>query len=638
MATDVRTQEGPIHEMTELTLLPAPRSITADEGESLTLQPDGLLLIDAPDASKILFTAQRLQGALASHAGVAYEIAAATSESPDGAIALRIDPEHAHSQGYVLTVREHGAEIRAKTPQGLFYGVSTLVQILEQAGSELPRFTVTDWPDHHARGVMLDVSRDKVPTMETVYALVDKLASWKLNEVQLYTEHTFAYHQHKDVWEEASPFTGEEILELDAYCRERFVELVPNQNSFGHMHRWLKHKQYADLAEVEGDFETPWGTMPGPFSLTPQEPGSIQLVASLYDELLPHFTSKQLNVGADETFDLGQGRSREAVAERGVGRVYLDFLTEIYREVTRRGYTMQFWGDIIEQHPELIAELPKDAIALGWGYEAGHDFATLCSRYAAAGVEFYTCPGTSAWCTIAGRTTNALDNLLNAAENGVAHGAKGYLITDWGDRGHWQQLPVSYLGLGAGAAYSWALEANRDLDIAQTISLHAFSDPSGSLGRVAYDLGEVYKALGLMIPNASPLFWVLGFTFEELATTDEKSLAGRLAGGLRTITQEAVQDTLAAIDAAITPLGESTSTAADAEVVRAEFEFTARFLRHAAQRLELFLDDSEDRTELASDLEGLLEEYRSRWLARNRPGGLADSVGRLEALRVDYAG
>ena len=97
---------------------------------------------------------------------------------------------------------------------------------------------------------MLDISRDKVPTMETLYALVDLLAGWKINQLQLYTEHTFAYRQHPEVWAEASPLTGQEILGLDAYCRKRFVELVPNQNSFGHMHRWLKHARYAPLAEV----------------------------------------------------------------------------------------------------------------------------------------------------------------------------------------------------------------------------------------------------------------------------------------------------------------------------------------------------------------------------------------------------
>ena len=87
--------------------------------------------------------------------------------------------------------------------------------------------------------------------------------------------------------------------------------------------------------------------MKGPFSLAPENPGSLELIQSLYDELLPHFTSRMFNVGCDETVDLGQGVSEAACAARGKGRVYLDFLLKIYADVTRRGYTMQFWGDII---------------------------------------------------------------------------------------------------------------------------------------------------------------------------------------------------------------------------------------------------------------------------------------------------
>ena len=75
------------------------------------------------------------------------------------------------------------------------------------------------------RGAMLDISRDKVPTMATLRGLIELLASWKINQIQLYTEHTFAYRAHPEVWATASPMTADEIVELDAFCRERFVEL-----------------------------------------------------------------------------------------------------------------------------------------------------------------------------------------------------------------------------------------------------------------------------------------------------------------------------------------------------------------------------------------------------------------------------
>jgi hypothetical protein len=509
------------------------------------------------------------------------------------------------------------------------------VQVIEslrgavgQTSRSLPCLHVTDWPDYPARGVMLDVSRDKVPTMETLYGLIDMLAGWKVNQVQLYMEHTFAYRAHPEVWADASPFTGQEILDLDAFCRERYIDLVPNQNSFGHLAPWLRLPRYMPLAELTGTFDTPWGhRMEGPFSLCPGDPGSIQLIASMYDELLPHFTSRLFNVGCDETIDVGQGRSRQACAEQGPGRVYLDYLLKVYREVVRHGRTMQFWGDIIMQHPELIPELPKDAVALEWGYEADHPFNEHGKHFAAAGIPFYVCPGTASWCSIAGRTDNALGNLLNAAENGLAHGATGYLNTDWGDRGHWQVLPVSYIGFAAGAAYSWALEANRPLDMAAAVSRYAFRDPTGVMGRVAYDMGNVYRADDSVPRNGSALFWIL-----------QSPLGDARFSGL---TAEALEHWRDATDKAIAPLAQAQMGVADAALIVREYNNTARLLRHATHRGLLGLQRGADdrlRGELDTDMGEIIAEYKAVWLARNRPGGLDESVGRLEQARAAYEG
>jgi hypothetical protein len=315
-----------------------------------------------------------------------------------------------------------------------------------------------------------------------------------------------------------------------------------------------------------------------------------------------------------------------------VGRVYLDFLLKIYEDVKARGRTMQFWGDIIVEHPDLIPELPHDAIALEWGYEANHPFAEHCPLFEASGIPFYVCPGTSSWNTVAGRTDNAIGNLLNAAENGLKHGAIGYLNTDWGDRGHWQVLPVSYLGLAAGAAYSWALEANRDLDVPRAVSLHAFRDATGAMGHVAYDLGNVYRTLP-EIHNSSALFWILQTPLAELPRQPRLDLAK--------LTPAAFQGAIEAIDRAIEPLDEARMTGPDAELIAREYANTARLLRHACRRAQLAFDGSQagaapDRGALDQDMQAIVAEHQQLWLARNRPGGLPDSVARLEAARADY--
>lgn len=617
--------------MTNLSLLPPPRTLDALPGQCLIAPGRRIVLQGAPPQA-LLFAARRLQSALRERAGVAWELAASPSGPPEeiGAV-LRVVPGWAgHPQGYHLTLGPQGIAAEAGTSAGILYAVCTLAQIIEQAGARLPALQIDDAPAFGARGVMLDISRDKVPTMDTLLAIVDMLAGWKINQLQLYTEHTFAYRAHPQVWADASPLTGEEIIALDAYCRERQIELVPNQNSFGHMHRWLRHPRYAALAEVADGFTTPWGQRSGPFSLAPVEPGSLDLLRGLYDELLPHFSSRMFNVGCDETFDLGQGRSKDACERRGLGRVYLDFLRQIHAEVAARGRTMQFWGDIIVQHPQLIPELPADAIALEWGYEAGHPFDTQCPLYASAGLPFYVCPGTSSWCSLAGRSDNALGNLRSAAEHGQRHGAQGYLITDWGDLGHWQALPVSFLGLAMGAAYAWSPSGAARLDATRAASLHAFRDPTGASGLAAYTLGNLYQGLGPEIPNGSLLFWVLQRPLGALRSGASAALQELMPTDLERASER--------IEVAAHLFGQARMARPDAGLIAAEYELTARLMRHACRRAALALGADVQPEALDRDMQAIIAEYRRLWLARNRPGGLADSAARLELARADYRG
>ncbi len=157
-----------------------------------------------------------------------------------------------------------GLEITASDRRGLLWGLQTLNQIsqlmtdfpeLFDFNLGLPELTILDWPDFAHRGVMLDISRNKVPTQETLKNLTSLLSSLKINQLQLYTEHTFAYRGYEFVWKDSSPLTPQEVRELVQWTSEHQIELVPNQNSFGHFHRWLKHPQHRDLAEFPEGIE-----------------------------------------------------------------------------------------------------------------------------------------------------------------------------------------------------------------------------------------------------------------------------------------------------------------------------------------------------------------------------------------------
>lgn len=607
-------------------LVPHPRRLTLTGG-SHTL-PYHAWIFAHPDVNHEAGVFHRALHA----AGLLWDFTALPDATGVGA-RVAVDASITHPQGYRLTISADGIDVRGGGPAGVYYGCLTLRQLVRQYGSEIPCLEIHDHPDFEARGVMLDISRDKVPTMATLLQLVDKLAHWKINQLQLYTEHTFAYRDHVEVWAQASPLTADEIRMLDAHCRLHHIELVPNQNSLGHMERWLKFRRYQHLAECPDGFPRGRGWSM-PTTVNPLDPASIALMASLYDELLPNFTSETLNVGGDEPWELGRGRSKDAVEARG-GRVYLEYLQKLHRVVTERGRQMQFWGDIIMHYPELIPELPPDIIAMEWGYEGNHPFDEHGALFANAGIPFYVCPGTSSWNSLVGRTDNAIENLRNAAVNGLKHGAIGYLITDWGDAGHWQMLPVSYLGFMVGAGFSWCYESNQSMDVPALLDRWVFEDSAQVMGRFVYDLGNVYQLVGPKYINGQYLNYALQMPRHEMEyRLDQFTRWGGSAPDLRPAT---LRDAIRRIDELRADLLSNRMGRVDAELIATEFRHGAAMLRHGARWLLLAQGEGDAHpSALLEEWETLAAQQQSLWLARNRPGGLEDSMRRWNILRSEY--
>jgi hexosaminidase len=572
-------------------------------------------------------------------------------------------------EGYRLSVEPRAVTLVARDACGLFRGMMSLRQLARRGAADgvLPCLRIEDWPAFPVRGLMLDISRDRVPTMETLTRLIDLWAELKLNQLQLYTEHTFAYPSHRVVWRDASPVTPGEAEELDRYCADRGIELVPNQNSFGHMERWLMHDRYAPLADATEGFRDPWGGWrTQPTTLNPLDPRSIELVAGLYDELLPHFRSGNLNVGADEPIDLGHGRTRQACARRGVGRVYLEFLLALHEQVSRRGKVMQFWGDIVLHHRELIGELPRDVVALDWGYEATHPFEAECAAFAEAGLPFYVCPGTSSWNSLGGRWGNARANIDAAIRAGLAAGADGLLLTDWGDNGHWQQLPVSYPAWLYGASAAWNPEAAAGLDLEGALSAHLFGDETGKKARGLMLLEELYDDGILLLPNAGILAVLLLLQLQPYHEDRLEAYRGYDFSRGRSAIGEALRllgevqprsgahpwseahpwsKALAGEPGRLEGEGLAGAGIGVDETAFEELSFTADLMLHAVRLgaarfatpgMQTAQIPAADRADLAGELEELIRRYRRLWLHRSRPGGLEDSCGRMAALLASY--
>ena len=576
------------------------------------------------------------------------------------AIELVVDVHSGHRrEGYALAIDERCARVVASTDVGLAHGARTLAQLVrtatrawvadgpveEPGPPTLPALAIEDAPAFERRGVLLDVSRDRVPRMDFLFQLVERLAEWKLNELQLYCEHAFAYRGHERVWAGVDPFTADELRALDHHCAEHGIELVANQQSFGHLHHWLKHEPYRALSEVpegiEHAFRGAGETQREPFSLCPTDPRSLEFLAGLYDELLPCFSSGEVHVGLDETIDLGQGRSAGACRARGSGRVYLDFLRSVHGLVSARGKRMHFWADILLSHPELVREVPKDAVACLWGYEADHPFESQTHAIAEAGLPFTVCPGTSSWLSIGGRLANMVANVHSAARWGAARGARGLLITDWGDRGHLQPPSVSWAGYATAADVAWNA-ATADTERHSVFGLSELLDQFlfgpwnvPDVGRTATMVASIAGTFVPPVRNASAL--------SVLITKFDAPFPPPEIAGLRLAQLRATREQLGFSR----PMKSERPTSPECALARRELDWAVRLMSFAARLGEVRIEAGgrslealahHRRRALADELAPLVAEHRALWLERSRPGGLDRSARwlerPLEALRA----
>ena len=364
--------------------------------------------------------------------------------------------ETLRNEQYQIYIKPKQIKVLAKTLNGAFYSIKTLQQILKE--EQIPCMKIDDYPDLELRGVMLDISRSKVPTLSTLKKLVDKFATLKLNHLELYVEgFSFEYESfRKEIEINNNYLPLNDYIELQTYCYDNFIDFVPNQNGFGHMADWLALDEYKDLAECPEGFFI-WGAHRPPSTLDPTNPKSVELVKKMYDDMLPHCKSKYFNMNFDEPFEVGHGKSKDLVEEVGEGNVFVDFFNKLSDYVIETyNKTPMLWGDVLIKHPEAIAKLPKNAIFIDWGYNHRYDFESHAKMLSESGLEFVLAPGTVTWGNILGNYLDMEGSIAHAADACKKYNAKGLLVTDWGDIGHLQYLPASYPGFSYTAIKSWS--------------------------------------------------------------------------------------------------------------------------------------------------------------------------------------
>jgi hypothetical protein len=541
-----------------------------------------------------------------------------------------------HEQGYRLSVRPGRIDVLGGSAAGCFHGLQTLAQLYDCARGAgrpamLPCCTIQDRPDFATRGLLYDVTRGMVPTLDTLKRLVDDLAALKVNQLQLYIEHAFVFSFDAEVCAADAGLTPGEVRELDAYCRERFVELVPAVATLGHMGRILSMPKYRHLAEIEPGLE--WEQMAWPervrgLTLDCIGHEAFEVVKRMWGDILECFSSETVNICGDEPWDLGRGRNKDRLPAGGRGEAYLARICATTRFCVDRGRRCQCWSDVLRNHRALLDRVPRDLTILHWGYDDRTDYAAT-GGFVDSGLDTVVCPGTSGW----KRCINAIDaaerNIARFADAGRAYGASGLLNTDWGDHGHFNLLACSRHGIATVAARAWCADhpggAEFDRRFARTV-LGVDSQCISLLRRASAAAAKAETWRQLWMPLRS--------------VADDPTLMD-VESALEST--EWAQQAMRMTEAAATAQSDDASRGSGASIDLRELAVACRFQQLWAEKT-MFAGDARAgkvgrnlmaRRAWADRLAEACPTYGGCWLRRNKASGLGDILAALDRAAED---
>lgn len=478
-------------------LLPAPQKMFETSG-ICTITYDCQIILDASLSQESYDHARLLQQEILESTGIKPDLSRqnlTAFASLKACILLTIIPS-LKEEGYTLDISENAVRIQGNASAGLLYGIQTLRQIIRQYGAQLPGLHIEDYPAVSARGYYFDTTRGRVPTLESLKKLADSLSFYKLNQLQLYIEHSYLFPEFSEMWRDDTPLTASEIMELDQYCTGLHIELVPSLASFGHLYKLLRTKSYSHLCELDNPGAAPFSYFERMqhHTVDVTNPETFTMIRNMLTEYMQLFTSRYFNICADETFDLGKGKSRKAAEKDGVSSIYTGFLKQLADFVIENGRTPMFWSDIICEDPTSIQKLPPEMICLHWDYAADVSEARLKKLTDAGAKKLYVCPGVQSWDHLIPRYHDAYENISRMCSYGHKAQAIGVLNTDWGDHGHINHPLFSRPGLIYGAAFSWNETLMSEEEINHQISVLEYGDETGTIVDTLRKLSECEAA------------------------------------------------------------------------------------------------------------------------------------------------
>ena len=484
---------GPAEDAATLRLVPFPKELRLEAGE---LALDSTLVLEGPaDRLPLLL---KLLGTELQRAGLPAPnprplsasvnrfrlIAGSRSDAAEGKLR-----DKGTDEDYTLHVTPGGVVVAGRGPAGLLHGAETLVQLIRanRRGNHLPCLTIADWPSLRWRCFQNDMTRGPSATLETLQQQVALGAMLKMNLFTYYMEYQYAFSRHPEIGPPDGSLEPGELGRLVAYARPLGIEVLGNQQSFGHLEGILKHQRFAGLRETSA-------------VITPVKEETYRLLDELYSEVCPILPFEFFNVCCDETFGLGTGPSKELAAKIGVGGVYVGHVRRVHDLLAGKyKKRMMMWGDIILMHPEHLAKIPKDTIMLTWDYSPRESFENQIVPFAKSGYEFFVCPGVQDWSRVLPDFAATQVNVRNFVRDGAKHGALGMLNTSWKDDGESLNAP-NWHGYAWGAECAWNASATEPADFERRIGAVLFGEKGDHFGQAIRLLAQVHA-----MPNSR--FW-----------------------------------------------------------------------------------------------------------------------------------
>ncbi len=517
------------------------------------------------------------------------------SSQEDG-IPLYVTYKDTQEEGYRLNVSNEEIRIDGDGINGAFYGIQTLRQILEN--DEIHCVEIEDKPKNEFRMLYHDVTRGRVPTVDSMKKLIDDVAYYKLNYLQFYMEHAYPFREMHGTISESNCLTPEELRELDEYCHENFIDFVPSLATCGHMFDLLDLPQNAHLREII-DYKpkyTFWYERMVHHTINPSHPDSFDFVKSLIDQYLENFTSEYVNICGDEPFDLARGPRKAAGVD--VDALYFEFMRKVIDYIKSKGKKVMMWADqVFLDNPERTKKLPEDILMLCWGYDSVPP-ETRLSKLEGTKFKKLVCPSSSSFYRLVENKRVSEKNIQTMAQYGLKYDANGMMNTNWGDYGHPCSVELSMFGIVLGAQKSWDFEAPVDDKLYRAMNVLLYKNDSGIEYLTRCNLAHEKAVFVKFVRYYSNLLNEYEVPWSKYPSEEELREA---AAETKEIVEELSQQKWERDEFRLEMLVAAEGTAVIAELM----------LKHMGCTVERW-----------TDTEKWLEKYRAQWLKRNKESEL----------------